>query len=120
MNINDFINNWLRPEVKSLIFQYTVSTPIKSELKKLFNERKYIQYKWVRYEYSWRLQKPLPTFTLYIVNPAKKKQHSELLEEESNGIVYVSNAPHHWVTVSWPSDTTDMSNFNPNCSLVDY
>lgn len=119
MNINDFINNWLRPEVKSLIFQYTVSTPIKSELKKLFNERKYIQYKWVRYEYSWRLQKPSPTFTLYIVNPTPKK-HSELLEEESNGIVYVSNAPHHWATVPWPSGTTDMTKFNPNCSLVQF
>ena len=113
MKINDFINNWIRPEVKFLILQYTLSSPIKSELKKLFNERKDIQYKWIRYEYSWRLQKPLPTFTLYIVNPTKKKQYYELLEEESNGIVYVSDAPHHWVTVPWPSETTDMSNFNP-------
>ena len=98
MNINDFINNWLRPEVKFLILQYTLSSPIKSELSKVFNERKDIQYKWVRYEYSWRLQKPYPTFTFYIVNPTKKQEHFELLEEESNGIVYVSNASHHWET----------------------
>ena len=82
MNINDFINNWLRPEVKFLILQYTLSLPIKSELSKVFNERKDIQYKLVRYEYSWRLQKPYPTFTLYIVNPTKKQEHFEL--ESSN------------------------------------
>ena len=44
--------------------------------------RKDIQYKWVRYEYSWRLQKPYPTFTFYIVNPTKKQEHFELLEED--------------------------------------
>ena len=98
MNINDFINNWLRPEVKFLIFQYTISTPIKSELNKVFNERKNIQYKWVRYEYSWRLQTPSPTFCLFVDNPTKRQKNfnplkpiDPVLEEESNGLVYTSN-----------------------------
>lgn len=101
MNINDFINNWLRPEVKSLIFQYAISTPIKYELNKVYNERKNIQYTWVRYEYSWRQQRPSPTFCLYIDNPIKRKRNfnpfstsrpmEPILEEESNGLVYTSN-----------------------------
>ena len=40
MNINDFINNWLRPEVKFLIYQYTIYSPIKSELIQRFNDKK--------------------------------------------------------------------------------
>ena len=92
MNINDFINNWLRPEVKFIILQYTLSSPIKSELKKLFNERKDIQYKWVRYEYSWRFQKPTPTLSLYILQKkGNEKRCIDLLDEEPNGSVYVSN-----------------------------
>ena len=101
MNINDFINNWLRPEVKFLIFQYTISTPIKSELNKVYNERKKIQYKWIRFEYSWRLQTPSPTFCLFVDNPTKRQKNfnplnslkpiDPVLEEESNGLVYTSN-----------------------------
>jgi len=91
MNINDFINKWLRPEVKFLILQYTVSSPIKSELKKFLNKRKYIKYKWVRYEYSWRMRTPTPTYCLYIHNSNSKRRGIDLLEEEPNGAVYVSN-----------------------------
>ena len=89
MNVTDFINNWLRPEVKFLIFQYTISCPIKSELEKVFLKRKTIQYKWVRYEYSCRFQRPSPTFTLYIDNSVNKSTEL-ILEEESDGLVYVS------------------------------
>jgi|TARA_B110000444_G_C18643829_1_gene502751 hypothetical protein len=98
MKISDFINNWLRPEVKFLIFQYTISTHIKSELNKVCNERKKIQYKWIRFEYSWRLQTSSPTLCLYVDNPTKRQKNfnplkpiEPILEEESNGLVYTPN-----------------------------
>ena len=59
-----------------------------------------------------------PHLLFILLIQQKKKQYYELLEEESNGIVYVSDAPHHWVTVPWPSETTDMSNFNPTSTPI--
>tara|TARA_Y100000741_G_C18223093_1_gene546747 strand:- start:597 stop:908 length:312 start_codon:yes stop_codon:yes gene_type:complete len=95
MKIADFINNWLRPEVKFLIIQYTLYSPIKSELNELFRKRKNIQYKWIRFEYSWRLKSPIPMYCLYI-DDSNKKERILLLEEEVNEwtrhkVVFVSN-----------------------------
>ena len=44
MDIKYFINNYICPELKSLILLYTLSTPIKEELLELFEKRKYIKY----------------------------------------------------------------------------
>ncbi len=46
MDITEFVNNWIRPEVKALIQQYALSSPIDRELAKFMETRKHLKYGW--------------------------------------------------------------------------
>ena len=53
MDIAYFINNRIPPEIKSLILQYTLSTPIKEELLEFSEKRKNIEYKWFDLDFDY-------------------------------------------------------------------
>tara|TARA_B110000483_G_scaffold239744_1_gene318879 strand:+ start:2275 stop:2655 length:381 start_codon:yes stop_codon:yes gene_type:complete len=105
MNIHDFINKWIRPEVKYNIFKYAACVPFKDELIDFFKYKK-TQYVWCNYggaiitvggeTYSYVNK----TRTLWLKNiVSTRKYMTSLIQENNDGtVVYVADkkrAEHH-------------------------
>lgn len=98
MNIHDFINKWIRPEVKYNIFKYVVCVPFKDELIDYFKSKK-TEYVWSKYggnnvciggETYFYVGK---TRTLWLKNIVSTRKHmTSLLQENNDGsVVYVAD-----------------------------
>lgn len=91
MDIAVFVNNWLRPEVKSLIQQYTLCSPIKKELETVMKKRECLSYDWcIMHQYCFDTSSARRFSTLYIEDSSKEHpsdKWTDLLKETPNGKV---------------------------------
>lgn len=89
--IADFINNYLRPEVKSLILQYTLSCPLGHDIKSIRERRKYLKYIWFKNRYdAANNTNSKSSFSLWIFNPKGdnfEDRWKRLLEENADGSI---------------------------------
>ena len=104
MDISDFINNWVRPEVKGLIQQYTLCCPFKADIKYFLEKRKSKIYGWcIINEYCFDSGKVRHFSVLYLKDSSKItpfEKWTDVLKESPNGNV----KPCIWLTrayVSW-------------------
>lgn len=84
MNIKYFINNCICPELKSLILQYTLSTPIKEELLEMFEKRKHIKYKWIDLDCEWYYSLGVypEWIRIFVIKNKEQKIKIQLIEEQ--------------------------------------
>ena len=104
MDICDFINNWVRPEVKALIQQYTLCCPFKEEIKNRMKRHKRIKYGWmITKEYCFDTCRTRHFSLLYIEDTTKTspfEKWTDILKEGPSGNV----TPCIWLSrahISW-------------------